>query len=93
MLSDIELFLPSWWLTVIQPLGLASAWLARVQVGSRRQAHYEWVFLALLFMVGSTTLVAALTCPDTCVMTGTTLALMLLAVIWDFDKGKKALRR
>ena len=47
----------------------------------------------LLAAVGFTTLAAAVTCPDTCVMTGTTLAVMLMAVIWDFDKGKKALRR
>lgn len=93
MLSEIPFFLPPWWLALIQPLGLASAWLARVQVGSRRQAHFEWVFLTLLGLVGFTTLAAAVTCPDTCVMTGTTLAIMLLAVIWDFDKGKKALRR
>ncbi len=93
MLSEVPFFLPPWWLALIQPLGLVSAWLARVQVGSRRQAHFEWAFFVLLAAVGFTTLAAAVTCPDTCVMTGTTLALMLMAVIWDFDKGKKALRR
>ncbi|MBI2827048.1 MAG: hypothetical protein HYX69_20435 [Planctomycetia bacterium] len=93
MILEIRPFLPLWWLIVIQPLGLASAWMARVHEGSRHEAHCQRAFLVLLLAVGVTTLAAALTGPGSCLVSGTTLAIMVLAAVSDFDKGKKALAR
>ncbi|HEY1603509.1 MAG TPA: hypothetical protein VGG64_28155 [Pirellulales bacterium] len=93
MLHEVRPFLPLWWLAAIQILGLASAWLARVHQGSHRQPASQWVFLLLMALVGATTLAAALTSPSGSVVCGTTLAVMVLAAVWDFDYGRKAMAR
>jgi hypothetical protein len=51
------------------------------------------LFLLLFALVGVTTLSAAMTSPAWCLVCGTTLAVMLLAAVWDFDNGKTALAR
>jgi hypothetical protein len=93
MLLETRPFLPIWWLAAVQCLGLTCAWLARVHQGSRRQSSWQWLFLLLFALVGVTTLSAAMTSPAWCLVCGTTLAVMLLAAVWDFDKGKTALAR
>jgi len=90
MILETQTLLPMWWLTVVLPLGLASAWLARVHEGSRRQSASQWMFLVLLALVGATTLGAAITTPAWCLVCGTTLAVMVLAAVWDFSSGRKA---
>ncbi len=93
MIAEFEPFLPLWWYAVVQGIGLGSAWFARLHVGSRRQSAMQWLFLLLMALVGATTLAAALTSPAGCLVCGTTLAVMVLAAVWDFDKGRKALVR
>ena len=72
-------------MAIIQVAGLASAWLARVGEGSARQAHYQGAFLVLLALMGLTTVAAAVWGPGPCLMSGTTLAVMVLAATWDFS--------
>jgi hypothetical protein len=90
---EVRPFLPLWWLAGVQTLGLASAWFARIHQGSHRQSGSQWLFLTLLALVGATTLAAALTSPAGSVVCGTTLAVMVLTAVWDFDSGRKALAR
>ncbi len=93
MPHDLRPFLPLWWFAAVQALGLVSAWFARVHQGSHRQAAFHGVFFLLLGAVGVTTIVAAVTSPAGSLTTGTTLAVMVLTTVWDFNSGKKALAR
>ncbi|HEY4313740.1 MAG TPA: hypothetical protein VGN12_30135 [Pirellulales bacterium] len=93
MHHELRPFLPLWWFAAVQALGLVSAWFARVHQGSHRQAAFHAVFFLSLAAVGGTTLVAAVTSPAGALITGTTLAIMVLTTVWDFNNGKKALAR
>jgi hypothetical protein len=93
MHHDLHSFVPLWWFAVVQALGLVSAWFARVHQGTHRQGAFHGVFFLLLAAVGATTLVMAVTSPAGSLVTGTTLAVMVLTTVWDFHGGKKALAR
>lgn len=90
---EVQPFLPLWWLAVVQVFGLVSAWMLRVHEGSHQQSSWQFVFFISLAMVGLTTLAAALTGPCWCLVSGSTLAVMVLTVVWDFDAGKRVLAR
>ena len=47
-----------WILTVLQILGLLSAWLVRCSEGSRHETRAQWFFFACMGAVGIATLVA-----------------------------------
>jgi hypothetical protein len=79
-----------WWLMGIQIMGLASAWLARISEGSKHQVSYQLLFFCCLGGVGAATIGALLTSPGSCLMTGATLPIMVLAATWDFSAGKRA---
>jgi len=81
MPHEFRPFLPLWWFATVQILGLASAWFARMHQGSHRQASFHAVFFLLLALVGATTLVAAITSPAGSLVTGTTLATMVLTTM------------
>lgn len=93
MILETQMCLPLWWVSAVLPLGLASAWLARVHEGSRNQSTAQWMFVVLLALVGATTIGAAAATPAWCLTCGTTLAIMVLAAIWDFSSGRKAYAR
>jgi hypothetical protein len=70
-------------LSVIQIAGLASAWLARMSEGSSHQAPFQWLFFALLAVVGATTM-GSIAVGTGWLASGGTLSIMVLAAIWDF---------
>jgi hypothetical protein len=73
-----------WTLGFIQIAGLASAWLARLSEGSRRQASCQWLFVACLALIGVTTMASVALGPRYWLASGITLSVMVLAAIWDF---------
>ena len=81
-----------WWLMGVQIVGLASAWLARIGEGSKHQISYQLLFFVCLGGVGAATIGALLCSPGSCLMTGATLPIMVLAATWDFSAGKHAAR-
>ena len=68
---------------VIQAAGLTSAWLARLSEGSSHQAPCHWLFFGLLAAVGGTVMVS-IALGTGWLVAGATLAVMVLAAIWDF---------
>ncbi len=76
-----------WSLGVIQILGLASAWLARLSEGSAGQASCQRLFFACLALVALTTMasIALSPTPKYWLASGATLSVMILAAIWDFS--------
>ncbi len=71
-------------LAAVQIIGLASACLTRIGERSTRQASYQLIFLGCLSLVGLATLISMLIGPGTCMVSGTTLAVMALTATWDF---------
>ena len=71
-------------LAIIQGVGLASACLARWGEGSIRQTSFQRFFLGCLALVGAATMAAMLVGPGACVMSGATMAVMVLTATWDF---------
>ncbi len=73
------------WLTgLIQIAGLASAWLARLTEGSRRQAACQWLFFVCLALVGLTVLGLVSLGVRYWLFSAGTMATMILGAIWDF---------
>jgi hypothetical protein len=70
-------------LSLIQIAGLASAWLARMSEGSPHQAPCQWLFCALLAVVGATAMFS-IALGTGWLASGGTLSVMVLAAIWDF---------
>jgi uncharacterized membrane protein len=73
-----------WSLGFIQIAGLVSAWLARLSEGSRSQASCQCLFLALLGLVGLSTMASLALGPRYWLACGATLSVMVLGAIWDF---------
>ena len=73
-----------WSLIFVQIAGLISAWLARLSEGSRTQAPCQWLFLALLGLVGTATMAAVTLGPRYWLASGATLGVMILGAVWDF---------
>jgi hypothetical protein len=68
----------------VQVVGLASACLARMSEGSIRQASAQRIFLGCLALVGAATMTAMLIGPGASVLSGATMAVMVLTAVWDF---------
>ena len=79
-----------WFLTALQALGLASAWLARVSEGSRFQAACQSLFLLCLCLLGVATAAALTIGPGSCMSCGLTLSIMCVGVICDFQGARHA---
>jgi hypothetical protein len=71
-------------LVVIQIIGLASAWMTRLGEGSVTQRFYQAFFVGWLSLVGLATFGALMLGPESCMICGTTLAVMALTATWDF---------
>ncbi len=78
-----------WCLLSVQIVGLASAWLARIGEDSKHQVSYQLAFFICLGGVGLATIRALFHSPGSCVMTGATLSVMVLAATWDFSASKR----
>lgn len=79
-----------WGLALIQIVGLASAWLARMSEGSRSQVSCHRVFFCCLAMMGLTTMIALAVTPKYWLTSGTTLSLMVISAVWDFRPATNA---
>src|ERR1700677_1050483 len=80
-LPECNLF---WSLTAIQTCGLLSAWLTRGSGGSRLKSCWECLFLALLVLVGISTMAAIVQSRGShWIFGGATLGLMVLMAVWD----------
>jgi hypothetical protein len=78
-----------WIIAVVQVLGLASAWLARLSEGSRRQTSCQWLFFACLMLVGAATIVALHFGPGFWLTAGGTLSVMVLGATCDFTPAAR----
>jgi len=74
----------TWILAVVQAVGLLSTWLARSSVGCRGQRPCQWLFLSCLLLVGLGTVLAMAISAAHWLFSAGTLALMILAAVWDF---------
>jgi hypothetical protein len=70
-------------LAIVQGCGLAATLAARLAEGRAFQAAWHRVYMAALLMAGSSTLLAALLGPGTCLACGASLAVMVLGATWD----------
>jgi hypothetical protein len=74
-----------WALGIMQVVGLASAWLARLYEGSRGQAHCHRLFFGCLALTGLATMLAAELGPRYLLFSCITLSVMVLVAVWDFE--------
>jgi hypothetical protein len=79
----------AWGLAAVHLLGIGSAWLARVSEGTNRQLTLQLLFLLLLILVALGTWPALMIGRGQCLASGTTLAIMVLMVVWDFSSGRQ----
>jgi hypothetical protein len=83
-MAYLETSFLAWLLGLIQITGLASAWLARLSEGSPREAICQGLFVGCLAVVGALTMIFVALGIHHWLASGATLAVMLLAAIWDF---------
>jgi hypothetical protein len=79
-----------WVIVAMQTLGLLSAWLARYSVGSRSERSCQWLFFSCLTLVGCSTVVAMSVSAASWLFCAGTLALMVIAVVYDFGGDAEA---
>jgi hypothetical protein len=74
-------------LVLLQAAGLASAWLARLTLRARpaAAATCQAVFYTLLSLVALSTMISLTASPAMWLLSGGTLALMILTVLCDFS--------
>ena len=77
----------AWLIVAIQLGGLLSATAARRSMGSSAEAWCQRLFFAALAAVGVTAMLTLLVWPGAVLASGATLAVMVLAVVWDFGTG------
>ena len=78
-----------WILTLVQILGLGSAWFARLSEGSSRQALCQRLFFGCLILVGVAMIPALKLGPGFWFSSGATLSLMILAVTYDVNPSRE----
>ena len=79
-----------WVLAAAQLLGIASACLTRLTEGSVCQAVCQKAFVALLALVGVGTMMSITIGPGQWLLSGATLSVMILTVVWDFSGSRRA---
>jgi hypothetical protein len=72
-----------WTLHFVQLAGIVSAWMVRISEGSIGQIHCQRFFLGCLAIVGLLTILSVALGAASWLLSGATLAIMVLAVIWD----------
>jgi hypothetical protein len=76
----------NWVMLGVQVLGLGSAWLTRRSEGSPLQSTIQALFVVALVLVGVATIVAIGRGPGCWLACGTTLSLMVVGVVCEFDR-------
>jgi hypothetical protein len=72
-----------WILLAVEAIGLVSASLVRLSAGSRGHQPCQLLFFACLALVGCGSAMAMLISSVCWLLSAVTLALMILAVVWD----------
>ena len=75
-------------LAIVHAIGLTSAFLARFSEGSHCQGRYQSIFLACLGIVGLATMASLQLNAGGWYLSGTTLALMVVAATCDFRSDR-----
>ena len=78
---------------VIQVVGLVSAGLARICEGSRAQGHCQILFFVCLALVGGAAVQSLRLEPGAWMHCAITMALMVLAAVWDFRPAESRVGR
>jgi len=79
-----------WFFLGLQAVGLLVACLARMVTQAKSQTVLQMLFFVLLFLVGVTTMAAFQVGPGYWLVSGTTLALMILVAVCDFSRMRSA---
>ncbi|HTU27040.1 MAG TPA: hypothetical protein VMF30_16655 [Pirellulales bacterium] len=71
-----------WILLAVEVAGLMSASLVRLTHGCRSHSSCQWLFFACLSLVGCGSVVAMVISPICWLLSGGTLAMMIVSVVW-----------
>jgi hypothetical protein len=84
VVKDAQLIF-AWFLPVLLLVGLVSAVLSRRPKLNLTTRFHRWrvVFVAAVAMAGSAAIVASAIGPGSCMTAGASLAVMVLAAVWD----------
>ena len=74
-----------WLFGGVQALGLVSAFLARRGERSGLQSLCQWFFVLCLCLVGLATAISLVAGPAFCLICGSTLSIMSVAAVYDFN--------
>jgi hypothetical protein len=86
---DLDLFVNLWTIFTVQLLGMASAWVARLSVGSTRQVGCQRLFFVSLVAVGVATMASLCSPPLYWVVSAVTFTLTIMVVICDFGRSER----
>ncbi|HEX4144293.1 MAG TPA: hypothetical protein VHY91_12355 [Pirellulales bacterium] len=78
-----------WILLAVEAIGLTSASLVRLSAGCRGHVSCQWLFFACLSLVGCGSVVAMLISPVCWLLSAVTLAMMIVAVVWDRSQNTR----
>ena len=78
-----------WILLAVEAIGLTSASLVRLSAGCRSHQSCQWLFFACLALVGCGSVVAMVVSPMCWLLSGGTLAMMIVAVVWDRSQNTR----
>jgi hypothetical protein len=78
-----------WILVAVEAIGLASASLVRLSAGCRSHQSCQWLFLACLPLVGFGSVVAMGVSPLCWLLSAVTLAMMVVAAVWDRSQNTR----
>ncbi len=79
-----------WLLVIVVPIGLLSAWAARLSQGARYETSCQRFFLGCLILVGVATVASLGLEPGCWIISGATLSAMVLTVVCDFRGPSRA---
>lgn len=77
-------------LALVQAMGVASTFLARMGEGRPCQALCQYLFLCCMMLVAGSTLVAFVMGPGYFITAGLCMAWMVIGAVWDFRGGRVA---
>jgi hypothetical protein len=73
----------AWVFGIVQVVGLASAWMARLSEGSANQSSCHRLFFGLLGAIGLMTMLSVTLGPRYLLVACFTIAAMVLVAVWD----------
>ena len=85
-MDPAHIYMFNWVMLGVQMLGLGSAWLTRRSEGSPLESTVQALFVLALILVGMVTIVAIGLGPGCWLASGTTLSLMVVGVVCEFDR-------